>query len=88
MIQFNFHKKIGIKPSFRFTKDKYGPWLYVYSFRCWWSLFSFSLDQRTKAREILERSDITFLDKLFKKDSATTRVWMKKNKMTIKSNID
>ena len=78
MVRFNFYKHTGLTPYFGLKKDRYGPWMYVFSLRLWWSLFSFSLDMRSKAKHLLSANDKTLLDVLFKKDSSETRVWMKR----------
>ena len=87
MIQFNFHKRTGLTPSSGARKDRYGPWMYVFSLRLWWSLLSVSFDLRGQAKHILLGKDKNYLDLLFKKDSFETRAWMKK-KLLVKSNID
>jgi len=36
-MQINFHKKIGLTPSFYFSRTKYGKTGTVYGLRLWWS---------------------------------------------------
>jgi len=44
-MQLHFYKKIGVKPGFEFSVNKYGIGT-VYLIRLWWSTITFSFEKR------------------------------------------